>query len=198
MNACAFYLWWIKQSVEKSQRHRPLTQVSSLVELRALQMLRVLLSQFSTFRWRSGCFQTGQLYHHFDVSWFLRSTPFPWVHRLYCVCVCVCMCRTFSSLGFPPLSVLIHLLIPQRLEVLHVHRQQGALAWRAAVGAHALHAVPFGFIWANTVQTADAKTWKGRRKEGRWRLNKSSIISVHSGLTAARWGRLCSMPRPTC
>lgn len=53
---------------------------------------------------------------------------------------------TFGSLSFPPLSVLINLFVPQRLEVLDVHRQQGALARRAAVGACALHTVSLRFI----------------------------------------------------
>lgn len=61
--------------------------------------------------------------------------------------------RTFSGLCFPPLSVLVDLLVPQRLEVLQVHRQQGALSRRAAVGADALHAVPLGLVRGNTVQT---------------------------------------------
>lgn len=56
------------------------------------------------------------------------------------------MLCTFTSLGFPPLSVLINLFIPQRLEVLNVHRQQRALSRRAAVGAHALHTVPLGLL----------------------------------------------------
>lgn len=74
------------------------------------------------------------------------------------------MCGTFGSLGLPPLPVLINLFVPQRLEVLHVHRQQRALARRAAVGADALHTVPLGFLGANTVQTGQNTT----RHEWSW------------------------------
>lgn len=61
-------------------------------------------------------------------------------------------CRTFAGLRFPPLPVLADLLVPQRLEVLNVHGEQGALTWRAAVGAHALHAVPLGLVRGDAVQ----------------------------------------------
>lgn len=60
--------------------------------------------------------------------------------------------RTFAGLRFPALPVLADLLIPQRLEVLYVHGEQGALSRRTAVGAHALHAVPLGLVGGNAVQ----------------------------------------------
>lgn len=64
---------------------------------------------------------------------------------------------TFTRLCFPPLPVLVNLFIPHGLEVLDVHAQQGAGPWRAAVGAHALYALPLGLLGGKTVQAAPGK-----------------------------------------
>lgn len=46
---------------------------------------------------------------------------------------------TFGGLGLPALPVLVHLLIPQGLEVLQVHGQQGTVTQRAPIRTSALY-----------------------------------------------------------
>ncbi len=127
----------------------PLSPLRALQTLRALLLykpiLPILVDSWSVWT------------HQFNPKRVPKSPPF------YCIIfLVVWRYGTFTSLCFPPLSVLINLFIPQRLEVLQVHRQQRARARWAAVGAHALHAVPLGLIWANTVQTGQ----KNERESG--------------------------------